>query len=47
MSRLQVNWQLAQGPDGRKHLNMHWNPASQRQSPTQPEGKSGKAQGHR
>jgi hypothetical protein len=24
MNRLQVNWELTQGSDGRKHLNMDW-----------------------
>jgi len=46
MNRLEVNWELTQGADGRKHLNMHWNPASQVQTHLQPEGKSRKAPGH-
>lgn len=46
MNRLRLNWELTQGADGRQHLNMHWNPPSQRPTPIQLEGKSGKAQGH-
>ena len=24
MIRLKMHWQLMNGPDGRKHLNLHW-----------------------
>jgi hypothetical protein len=37
MDCLKVSWELIQGADGKKHLNMYWNVA-QTQTPIRPEG---------
>lgn len=46
MNRLKVTWELIQGADGKKYLNMHWNSGSQTHSAVVPQGKLGEADGH-
>ena len=46
MNRLNGTWELIQGGDGRKHVNMHCNSA-QPPTPILPEDERGKVQGRK